>query len=340
MRIDIDYYEILEVSPKASDEIIKKAYAILAKKYHPDIAVGMDRETATKKMAQLNEAYETLSNAELRKLYDGVRALANSSPSSTTSQSSSHTTAGSYTSPGTYRGSQSSHTTYSSTSQGYGQQSYHTNTNYEDTIKKEQQRRAEQFKRDLFYEVDLGLIFKDHVKISIDGFECGNKKIALEDIDYIKWGGLKQKFGYTDIGAVRKYWIEAGKDSGENVSVVMNKEKIFNELARRLLMGAGDRILRKILLKLKNNQETEFGKDLLDIGVHYHKTKLFGANIDRVYSWPEIFMQAWDGSLIFQNYNNDDLLSLSFFRVKNLPVLEAAVRLVQQRGLRRLTDLL
>ena len=32
----LDYYEILEVHPKASQEIIKKAYLTLAKKYHPD----------------------------------------------------------------------------------------------------------------------------------------------------------------------------------------------------------------------------------------------------------------------------------------------------------------
>ena len=31
-----DYYEVLEVSPNASDEIIKAAYKNLIKKYHPD----------------------------------------------------------------------------------------------------------------------------------------------------------------------------------------------------------------------------------------------------------------------------------------------------------------
>ena len=38
MNTNIDYYEILEVHPRASKEVIKKAYQTLAKKYHPDIS--------------------------------------------------------------------------------------------------------------------------------------------------------------------------------------------------------------------------------------------------------------------------------------------------------------
>ena len=64
-----DYYEILEVHPKASQEIIKKAYQTLAKKYHPD-TTDLDKNIATKKMAELNEAFSILSNEKSRNLYD------------------------------------------------------------------------------------------------------------------------------------------------------------------------------------------------------------------------------------------------------------------------------
>ena len=33
----INYYEVLEVSEKASKEVIEKAHKALAKKYHPDL---------------------------------------------------------------------------------------------------------------------------------------------------------------------------------------------------------------------------------------------------------------------------------------------------------------
>lgn len=66
-----DYYELLEVHPNASQEIIKKAYATLAKKYHPD-TTKFDKDFAKNKMAEINEAYEILSNAQKRSDYDNI----------------------------------------------------------------------------------------------------------------------------------------------------------------------------------------------------------------------------------------------------------------------------
>ena len=63
----MNYYEILEVSPNASQEIIKIAYKNLAKKYHPDTS---NEENASEIMQKINEAYEVLSDPEKREEYD------------------------------------------------------------------------------------------------------------------------------------------------------------------------------------------------------------------------------------------------------------------------------
>ena len=65
-----NYYEILEVSPNASHEVIEKAYRTLAKKYHPDTQQKNNTHFAENKFRELNEAYEILSNHTLRKQYD------------------------------------------------------------------------------------------------------------------------------------------------------------------------------------------------------------------------------------------------------------------------------
>lgn len=62
-----DYYKILEVDKKASPEEIKKAYRRLALKYHPDRGGGSESE---KKFKEINDAYQTLSDAEKRAGYD------------------------------------------------------------------------------------------------------------------------------------------------------------------------------------------------------------------------------------------------------------------------------
>jgi molecular chaperone DnaJ len=62
-----DYYAILEVQKNANQAEIKNQFRTLAKKWHPDKKQDVHAE---KKMAQINMAYEVLSNTKRRKMYD------------------------------------------------------------------------------------------------------------------------------------------------------------------------------------------------------------------------------------------------------------------------------
>ena len=62
-----DYYAILQIPKNASQNEIKKQFRLLAKKWHPDKKQSNDAE---EKMAQINVAYEVLSDHERRKMYD------------------------------------------------------------------------------------------------------------------------------------------------------------------------------------------------------------------------------------------------------------------------------
>src|ERR671939_1630237 len=63
-----DYYEVLGVSRGATEEQIKTAYRKLARKFHPDLNPG--DKAAEERFKELQEAYDVLSDAEKRKLYD------------------------------------------------------------------------------------------------------------------------------------------------------------------------------------------------------------------------------------------------------------------------------
>ncbi len=68
MATDRDYYDIMGVARTASQDDIKQAYRELVKRYHPDL--HKDDPEAPKKMAEVNEAYDILSDPAKRQQYD------------------------------------------------------------------------------------------------------------------------------------------------------------------------------------------------------------------------------------------------------------------------------
>ncbi|MDR1204988.1 MAG: DnaJ domain-containing protein [Peptococcaceae bacterium] len=65
-----NYYEVLGVDRKASQDDIKKAFRKLARKYHPDLKSGNEKTAAEEKFKEINEAYEVLSDPAKREQYD------------------------------------------------------------------------------------------------------------------------------------------------------------------------------------------------------------------------------------------------------------------------------
>jgi DnaJ-class molecular chaperone len=65
----MNYYDLLEIHPKASGEVIKAAYKVLAQKYHPDKNPAAN---SMNKMQSINEAYTVLSDKVKRENYDQV----------------------------------------------------------------------------------------------------------------------------------------------------------------------------------------------------------------------------------------------------------------------------
>lgn len=64
------YYEILQVSPNASKEVIEMAFKALAKQHHPDLNPPEKRQQCEENMKILNNARDILADDDLRRQYD------------------------------------------------------------------------------------------------------------------------------------------------------------------------------------------------------------------------------------------------------------------------------
>lgn len=62
----VDYYEVLQLSPRASAETVDRVYRLLLKRYHPDNLASGDLDRFT----SVREAYDVLSDPERRTSYD------------------------------------------------------------------------------------------------------------------------------------------------------------------------------------------------------------------------------------------------------------------------------
>ena len=73
---ELDYYEVLQLSPKADLETIHRVYRIMAARFHPDNPDSGDRE----RFLLLSEAYRALGDPARRAQYDRVRGAEHHRP--------------------------------------------------------------------------------------------------------------------------------------------------------------------------------------------------------------------------------------------------------------------
>ena len=199
--------------------------------------------------------------------------------------------------------------------------------------------KAGEWRREITYEVEVGAIFKDRLRISPEGIDWKGLRWDLDSITRVRWGGTRHSVNGIPTGTT--YNIFFGNGSG-HVSIELKKEAIYSNFIERLWKAVGVRLLTEYLEGLRDGKKYRFGSTVMsDKGMEFERRKLFGSN-ERVFCrWDELVI--WDGAGVFWIGKKGDKKlaeAFSYLGEDNIHVLEAAIRMFWKRGGDRLSSLL
>lgn len=203
----------------------------------------------------------------------------------------------------------------------------------------EMEARAESWKREITYEVDIGMIFKDKLRISPDGVEWRDAKIPLNEIKRVRWGGTRHSVNGIPTGTI--YSIFVGGESG-SANIELSKQQVFLEFVDRLWKTAGVRLLTEMLEGLRAGKSYTFGTAVVtDYGVELERRNLFSANERVRCTWKDLVIGNGPGTFYIAKKNEKKLaVDLPYQEIDNVHILEAAMRVLWKSMSPRLSALL
>jgi hypothetical protein len=199
--------------------------------------------------------------------------------------------------------------------------------------------RAEEWRREITYEADVGTFFKDKLRISPEGIEWKGRRWDLDAITRVRWGGTQ----YSVIGVPTgtTYSIVFG-NSSNCASIELKNEGTYSDFVDCLWKAVGVRLLTEYLEGLRDGKKYCFGSTVMsDHGIELERKKLFGRN-ERVFCrWVELVV--WNGAGVFcigKKGDKNITAVFSYQEEDNIHVLEAAIRMFWKKGGDRLSILL
>jgi hemerythrin-like domain-containing protein len=199
--------------------------------------------------------------------------------------------------------------------------------------------KAEDWRREITYEAEVGAIFKDKLCISPEGIEWKGRRWDLDSITRVRWGGTKHSVNGIPTGTT--YSIVFG-NSSNYTSIELKKEATYSNFIDRLWKAVGVRLLTEYLHGLRDGKKYRFGSTIMsDHGMELERKKFFGSN-ERIFCrWSELVV--WNGAGVFCIGKKDDkklAAAFSYQEEDNIHVLEAVIRMFWKQGGDRLSSLL
>ena len=182
--------------------------------------------------------------------------------------------------------------------------------------------KQKEFDQEITYQTDVGLIFKDKLKISPKGVDYKSQHLDLAKIYSIRWGGVSGNYGNT-------YTIAMCDEDGYEIRIETSEFTQYNAFTDCLWKAVGVRILSEYLEVLKGGKKLEIGGYKFDdFGIYLKVEKLFGSGESIYTKWDDVSYGSHAGSLNITSTKNNKLkASIDFMTAWDAHILEAMIRI-------------
>lgn len=205
--------------------------------------------------------------------------------------------------------------------------------------RKEDQKLGAEWAKEITYQAEIGLVFKDTLRISPNGVEWKGKRFPLESITWVRWGAVSSSVNGISTGT--DYTIAVG-DNRSSAVIETRKRDIFNTFTDKLWRTVCVRLLTETLGTLKSGQSVTIGGAVIDDnGVQLTKHKFFGRNESEYRKWGQVtYGSAGGGLMITAQDDKKVYVLLPYLSTPNAHILEAMIRLSFKKWTGRLSGLL
>jgi hypothetical protein len=214
-----------------------------------------------------------------------------------------------------------------------------THAEHREAASRESRKEYEQWAKEITYEAEVGLVFKNRLGISPQGILWGGRSWPLDAVTHVRWGGVRHSVNGIPTGT--EYTIHF-RAAGQSASVTTRKEVIYREFTSRLWKAVGVRLLKEMLEQLQQGKKLSFGAATIDdhgADIPIHK---FLSSSERVYgTWSELGILEGPGYFRITSMSNKKAYAdLSYLEIDNVHILEAAMQAFWKKGGRTLSSLL
>ena len=191
-----------------------------------------------------------------------------------------------------------------------------------------------EFAREITYETTLGLVFKDRLRISPQGFEWKGQATPLEAITSLSWGGVQNQYSTS-------YYVHLRTTHFGAVDIELSDGAKYSEITKRLWRAVGVRLMVEFLSGLRSGKRYSFGNiSVADEGVTLPVPKLFRADESEYVPWSRARRATGNGAVTLSSDDNKARGAFDLRGTPNGPIFAACIDMLWKKGGTRMSSVL